>query len=260
MGVGHPAAVVPELITPRKQLPGQPAARGELPFRLGRQTFAGPFRVGERIGVGHVHHREPLFAGDRAIRAERVAPARAFDVRPPLVRIGKRNGVFRRREDHRTRRPGSRPELRENLQGAVSARRRSRNQSPSRSARIVRSSLRSRPSRSRRRRPGVSAANRSWPASRRRRGQSGGACAPIENSPPGIHTIPSGAGRGAERRFSTVGNNRADGTASGAGGLARVVASARTTEPTIGTRATPNHVRLLRFGTDAIARERRLLI
>ena len=84
--------------------------------------------------------------------------------------------------------------------------------------------------------------------------------APIENSPPGIHTIPSGAGRGAERRFSTVGSNRADGSALVAGGLERVVASARTTEPTIGTRATPHHARLLRFGTDAIARERRLLM
>jgi len=32
----------------------------------------------------------------------------------------------------------------------------------------------------------------------------GGSCAPLENSPPGIHTIPSGAGPGAGLRFSTV--------------------------------------------------------
>ena len=36
---------------------------------------------------------------------------------------------------------------------------------------------------------------------------SDGTCAPIENSPPGIDTIPSGAGPGAERLFSTVGRN-----------------------------------------------------
>src|SRR5215471_8739940 len=36
---------------------------------------------------------------------------------------------------------------------------------------------------------------------------SGGSPAPMENSPPGIQTIPSGARRGAGSRFSTVGWN-----------------------------------------------------
>jgi hypothetical protein len=50
---------------------------------------------------------------------------------------------------------------------------------------------------------------------------SGGSAAPIENSPPGIHTMPRGAGAGAGRVFGTVGANAAP-------GLARELELART--------------------------------
>src|SRR5678815_647918 len=36
---------------------------------------------------------------------------------------------------------------------------------------------------------------------------SGGSCAPMENSPPGIQTMPSGAGPGGRVALSTVGTN-----------------------------------------------------
>lgn len=57
--------------------------------------------------------------------------------------------------------------------------------------------------------------------------------------------MPSGAGPGGGFLFSTVGRNGADGGASIAGGLERIVASATTTELAIDTTATHIHGRLL---------------
>jgi hypothetical protein len=48
---------------------------------------------------------------------------------------------------------------------------------------------------------------------------SGGSCAPIENSQPGIHTIPSGGSAGAGVLFSAVGMKVAIGAEAIAGGL-----------------------------------------
>src|SRR4051812_11218609 len=60
---------------------------------------------------------------------------------------------------------------------------------------------------------------------------SGGSCAPIENSPPGIHTMPSGAGAGGSSRFSTVGRKSADPATSVAAGLARSARAVSTAAP-----------------------------
>ena len=101
MRVRHPLAALAELIAPRKELPGQAAARRKLPFRFGRQTLAGPLRIRQRIRVRDVHDGKALLPLDRALRTERMAPARAVDVRPPLIRIGERNGMVGRGKDHR---------------------------------------------------------------------------------------------------------------------------------------------------------------
>ncbi len=95
-----------------------------------------------------------------------------------------------------------------------------------------------------------------------------GSCAPIENSPPGIHTMPSGAGPGGGFLFSTVGRNRFDVAASAAGsawladGLGRVAVKATIAAAAIVTTATHVHALLRRRGTETVLTgfERRLLI
>ena len=95
-----------------------------------------------------------------------------------------------------------------------------------------------------------------------------GSCAPIENSPPGIHTMPSGAGPGGGFLFSTVGRNRFDvaastaGSAGSADGLGRVAVKATIAAAAIITTATHVQTLLLRRGTDTvlIGCERRLPI
>src|SRR5215510_2810608 len=90
-----------------------------------------------------------------------------------------------------------------------------------------------------------------------------GAAAPIENSPPGIQTIPSGAGPGGVTAFATVGMNvdvvaggdgAASGVAAGAGDLPRTTAIA-VTPATAAT--TPNTASQLgRRGDDGSVDER----
>jgi hypothetical protein len=43
----------------------QPAARGELPFRLDRQILAGSFGIGQRISIGDVDDGMVVEAQDR---------------------------------------------------------------------------------------------------------------------------------------------------------------------------------------------------
>src|SRR5687768_18358109 len=102
MTVRHLAAPWSELIAPRIELAGQPAARRELPFRFHGQAPAGPFRVGLRILVGHVHDRITPFPHDCAARAERMSPARSLRVRPPLPFVVERHRAIWRREDERS--------------------------------------------------------------------------------------------------------------------------------------------------------------
>ena len=75
--------------------------------------------------------------------------------------------------------------------------------------------------------------------------------APIENSPPGIHTIPSGAGQALGSLFSTVSTNSSEAgatiigvDASGIGGLARMRLNAIPTPPA-STMTMPGSIHLL---------------
>ena len=51
-GVGHVLATGREFVAPGEFGAVEAAARGELPFGLGRQVLAGPSRIGQRIGIG----------------------------------------------------------------------------------------------------------------------------------------------------------------------------------------------------------------
>src|SRR5690349_9078162 len=53
-GVRHLPPAGRELIAPGKRSAVEPAARGELPFRLGRQFLAGPFRIGFGVAIRDV--------------------------------------------------------------------------------------------------------------------------------------------------------------------------------------------------------------
>ena len=81
---------------------------------------------------------------------------------------------------------------------------------------------------------------------------SSGSCAPIENSPPGIHTMPSGAGPGGGCLFSTVGRNPADGATSTGDGVDRVSVKARIAAPAIATAATHANARVCDEGEGVI--------
>ena len=73
-----------ELVAPGKLGAVEPAARGELPFGLGRQVLAGPFGVGQRVGERHMHDRMIVEPVDIALRAVGMAPVRALEEGPPL--------------------------------------------------------------------------------------------------------------------------------------------------------------------------------
>src|SRR4051812_38961261 len=84
-GVGHVTAVWRELVTPGKFGAVEPAARGELPFGLGRQVFAGPLCIGKRIAESHVHDGMIVESVDVAPWPIRMPPVRALQERPPLA-------------------------------------------------------------------------------------------------------------------------------------------------------------------------------
>ena len=72
----------------------EPAARGKLPFRLGRQFLAGPLRVGQRVGKGHVHDRMIVERVDVALRPVGMAPVGALDELPPLAPVAQVDRVL----------------------------------------------------------------------------------------------------------------------------------------------------------------------
>ena len=82
-------------------LPIEPAARGELELRFGRQPLARPLRVGQRVLPGDVHDRMILAALRCAARPLGMPPVRARRVAPPLQRIVERHRPSRRREHRR---------------------------------------------------------------------------------------------------------------------------------------------------------------
>ena len=70
-GVRHMLAAGRKLIAPGKFRAVKPAARGEFPFGLGRQVFAGPFGVGQRVHECHMHDRMIVEPVDVAVAGRR---------------------------------------------------------------------------------------------------------------------------------------------------------------------------------------------
>ena len=77
------------------------AACGELPFRLCRQVFAGPFCISERIDMRDMHNRMGVEAVDSALCAVGMTPIGAFQEPPPLTPIAQIDAMRRRRKDER---------------------------------------------------------------------------------------------------------------------------------------------------------------
>ena len=76
-----------ELVAPGKLGAVEPAARGELPFGLCRNVFAGPLGVGQRVGERHVHDRMIVQIIDVALRAVGMTPVGTFKKSPPLAPV-----------------------------------------------------------------------------------------------------------------------------------------------------------------------------
>src|SRR5262249_46385078 len=72
------------LIAPGVEFVVQAAAGCKLPFRLGRQPFAGPLRVGDRIVPRDVYGRMIVFAVDIAAGTFGMPPVRTGRPVPPL--------------------------------------------------------------------------------------------------------------------------------------------------------------------------------
>src|SRR5271170_6332590 len=98
MSVRHPLAVEAELISPDVWPACDSATRGELPFRLGRQSLARPVGIGHSVWVSDLDNR--VIALDVAARTRRMPPVRTGYVGPPLVVIVQRYGVVGRRENY----------------------------------------------------------------------------------------------------------------------------------------------------------------
>ncbi|SPA15187.1 hypothetical protein CBM2633_A50817 [Cupriavidus taiwanensis] len=105
--VGHLPAVGGELLAPGIGRLLQSAARGELPFRLGRQPLAGPPGIGLCVFVRDLHHRVVVLALDRAAGAGRMAPVGAGHIAPPARVILQRYRPRRADEDHAARDHGA---------------------------------------------------------------------------------------------------------------------------------------------------------
>src|ERR1700741_1597581 len=82
--IPEPLIALRELVAPRKDFSRDTAASRKLSLRFGRQALSGPPRIGEAVLVGDVHDRLAVLTFDRAVGTERVAPARARHVPPPL--------------------------------------------------------------------------------------------------------------------------------------------------------------------------------
>jgi hypothetical protein len=83
-GVRHRLAVGILLVAPREHRAVEPAARGELPLRLGWQILARPLRVGDGVFVRDVDHRMVRQVVERDVRTPRMTPARARHPGPPV--------------------------------------------------------------------------------------------------------------------------------------------------------------------------------
>ena len=100
-GVGHMPAVRRELVAPGEVRAVQPAARGEFPFRFGRQFLAGPPGVGLGVLERHLHDGMIVQSADMAALAVGPPPRGAEGEAPPLAEVAEVDGLAGRREHQR---------------------------------------------------------------------------------------------------------------------------------------------------------------
>ena len=100
-GVGHVRAAGRELVAPGIVDAVEPAARGEFPFRFGRQLLAGPCGVGERVGERDMHDRMVVAAVDVALGAVGMPPVGALQKGPPFAPVAQVDRPRRGREHQR---------------------------------------------------------------------------------------------------------------------------------------------------------------
>ena len=86
-----PDIALPGAVHLRRIAPGiahtfQPTARRLFPFRLGWQPFAGPGAKRQRVAMRHMHHRQPVAAGQVGVRPMRMPPIRPEHLPPPRRR------------------------------------------------------------------------------------------------------------------------------------------------------------------------------
>ena len=110
-GIGHPARIRREFVAPAIGRAVQPAARGEFPFRLGRQILAGPGGVGRGVLECDMHDRLALPPHDSAGGAFGMPPVRLRYVFPPVAQIARPHWVGRHAE-HGTARSSAAPAAR----------------------------------------------------------------------------------------------------------------------------------------------------
>ncbi len=94
VAVGHELAVFHEVVAPGIERAGESAARGEFPFGFGRQSLAGPLRIRHGVVVGDVHDGKFFLPFDGAVGSGGMPPIGTVDERPPLEVIVERHGVI----------------------------------------------------------------------------------------------------------------------------------------------------------------------
>src|SRR5271155_2073085 len=100
MSVCHPLPARLEIVAPGIAFSRQPSTGSKLPLCFCGQSLAGPLRISQRVLECHFNDWIFLLAFEVALRPGGMAPVRSFYVGPPLVKIIKRNGMFRRRKHY----------------------------------------------------------------------------------------------------------------------------------------------------------------
>src|SRR5262245_37657788 len=104
--VGHRPPLRSKRFAPGVGRAVETAARGEFPFGLDGQFFAGPGGVGARILVGDVNHGVVIPTLDAAARTLRMLPIRPGDIFPPGPIIAQIHWDMRLTKQRRAGNPG----------------------------------------------------------------------------------------------------------------------------------------------------------
>src|SRR5690606_27123633 len=104
--VGHALAIWHEFVAPYVGGLLQPAPGGIFPLRLGRQTLAGPLRIGFGVLVAHLHHRVVTLAFYAAARPLWLTPVCTRHITPPFPVSGEAGRALGANEHHSSRHQG----------------------------------------------------------------------------------------------------------------------------------------------------------